>query len=199
MRPFGRANDLWSWDGSGWTLLTPSPLPRSWPSTRNGHGLAYDATSRGVLLVGGQTNSTQSDETWLYAEGLSERPGLVYRLAFAFAQAGVGAVVRSVDAQVEAAGGGAQVDGGAVSGAVLWRYSPREQAFFPELGNDAGVGGSPSPLFWASADAGVLDDLFVGPRQELTFAVSPVGANDGQTTAALRASGITVVVRYRRP
>jgi len=58
----GFSNETWTWDGRTWTEQHPaaSPPPRSWP------GLAYDESTRQLILFGGSsanTNVTYND-TW---------------------------------------------------------------------------------------------------------------------------------------
>lgn len=54
-------NDMWSWDGSGWTALTPATLPPK----RFAHGnLVYDDQRDRVVLFGGRGNGITLDDTW---------------------------------------------------------------------------------------------------------------------------------------
>jgi MYXO-CTERM domain-containing protein len=57
-------DDLWSWDGaaSTWTERTPDAGPRA----RDGHAMAYDATSGKVVLFGGHDGPTGEGfrDTW---------------------------------------------------------------------------------------------------------------------------------------
>jgi hypothetical protein len=55
------AGDMWEWDGSAWTQITPDLLP---PARENG-GMAYDATRNEVVLFGGYAGYYLSD-LWGY-------------------------------------------------------------------------------------------------------------------------------------
>ena len=50
-----RPIEAWEWDGQlrVWTDRSPSPIPRAWPTGRDGHNMAYDPISDRVLLYGG--------------------------------------------------------------------------------------------------------------------------------------------------
>jgi PKD domain-containing protein len=55
--------DTWSFANESWHLLsTPSA-----PSARFAYGLALDGTGSVVLLVGGETNGPNENDTWVYA------------------------------------------------------------------------------------------------------------------------------------
>ena len=58
----GMGGDTWEYDGSTWWQITTT----SAPSARGGHALAYDSSRRVVVLYGGSTESSDSDETWEY-------------------------------------------------------------------------------------------------------------------------------------
>lgn len=45
----GTYGDFWSWDGTGWTQLTPASLPQS----RYGHSMIYDPNRGTVIMMGG--------------------------------------------------------------------------------------------------------------------------------------------------
>ena len=52
-------NDLWSWDGSTWTLLSASG-----PSARVGAIMAWDDINHRVLLYGGVSGASQPTDLW---------------------------------------------------------------------------------------------------------------------------------------
>ena len=60
------ARELWTWSfATGvWTNRTPAPLPAAWPAGRGDHAMAWDPLRRTVLLFGGQTLDSNSDELW---------------------------------------------------------------------------------------------------------------------------------------
>lgn len=47
--PTGHFDDTWEWDGTGWTQMTPSVVPRM----RHLHAMAFNSTSGRVMLYGG--------------------------------------------------------------------------------------------------------------------------------------------------
>ena len=55
-------NATWTWDGRKWTLRTPasSPCPRVFA------GMAYDAVSEKIVLVGGEANYVSKQDVWLW-------------------------------------------------------------------------------------------------------------------------------------
>jgi hypothetical protein len=54
----------WSFPAGAWTNRTPSPLPASWPAARGDHMMAWDPLRRTILMFGGQTVVSSSDELW---------------------------------------------------------------------------------------------------------------------------------------
>jgi RHS repeat-associated protein len=58
-------NDLWAWDGSNWSQLTPSG---SVPAARWGASMAWDADRDGlVLFAGGSSSTSVFNDTWLFS------------------------------------------------------------------------------------------------------------------------------------
>ena len=53
-------NDLWSWDGSDWTELTPA----DGPSGRQSSFFGYDSFNFSMLLFGGREESSGTNDTW---------------------------------------------------------------------------------------------------------------------------------------
>ena len=60
--PYTGSNDTWEWDGSSWTLASPSnsPPPRYLAS------MAYDPTRNYTLLCAGISGSNNLSDTWLF-------------------------------------------------------------------------------------------------------------------------------------
>lgn len=52
--------DLWSWNGSSWTPISPL----LGPSARAGHGFAYDIARDRAVLFGGTTSNGWNGDTW---------------------------------------------------------------------------------------------------------------------------------------
>jgi hypothetical protein len=61
-------NDLWQWDGTAWTDLTPRPLPAAWPGPRAGASLVWDSLRQRMLLFGGDQVATSDPAPALSAE-----------------------------------------------------------------------------------------------------------------------------------
>lgn len=59
---FVRHDDLWAWDGTRWTELSPAGPG---PSARNGAAMAFDPRSKRVLLFGG-ASSQPEDDLWSF-------------------------------------------------------------------------------------------------------------------------------------
>jgi hypothetical protein len=53
------SDQLWSWDGNSWTLLSDSG-----PPTREGHGMAYDAARHRLVVFGGNAGYVSRGDTW---------------------------------------------------------------------------------------------------------------------------------------
>ncbi|MBW4029466.1 MAG: hypothetical protein HIU57_02150 [Acidobacteria bacterium] len=58
----GFLNDTWTWNGSGWTEMTPL----SSPSPRENASVAYDAATHTVVLFGGVGPSGHLGDTWTW-------------------------------------------------------------------------------------------------------------------------------------
>ena len=56
-------NDLWAWDGTGWTALSPAHSPPA----RFYAQMAYDGSSGQLLLFGGAVDTVADiADTWVY-------------------------------------------------------------------------------------------------------------------------------------
>lgn len=62
-------NDLWSWNGSAWTLVDGGSA--SGPSSRIQHRISYDRACSRILLAGGQapSNGQRLNDTWTWDTG----------------------------------------------------------------------------------------------------------------------------------
>lgn len=58
--PGPRLNDTWSWNGTNWTLLSPSTPPPA----RGGAVMALHPTTNNIILFGGDGNSGLLNDTW---------------------------------------------------------------------------------------------------------------------------------------
>jgi hypothetical protein len=61
-------NDLWQWDGTRWTDLTPSPLPTAWPGPRSSSTLVWDSRRQRAVLFGGVAVNPLGSERYATAE-----------------------------------------------------------------------------------------------------------------------------------
>lgn len=55
-------NDTWVWTGSNWVQQHPTTVP----STRSQASLAYDATTRNLVLFGGGDTAPPLNDTWIW-------------------------------------------------------------------------------------------------------------------------------------
>jgi hypothetical protein len=53
-------NETWEWDGTNWTLRSPTTSP----SVRNSHAMAYDSVNKKIVLFGGNNGTVYNDEMW---------------------------------------------------------------------------------------------------------------------------------------
>lgn len=67
--------DVWEWDGSTWLDRTPQD-GSAMPTPRTGHGLAYDAALRRVVLVGAAGLTTMDAWSWDGVRWTRLRPGV---------------------------------------------------------------------------------------------------------------------------
>jgi hypothetical protein len=60
-----RKNDIWVWDGTEWTDVSPSGTPGiHFPTARRHHAMAYDSARGVVVLFGGEDSSDICRDTW---------------------------------------------------------------------------------------------------------------------------------------
>jgi M6 family metalloprotease-like protein len=55
-------NQTWIWDGTNWHQAHPATSPPA----RFGHAMAYDPSSRKIVLFGGWTDYGEANDTWLW-------------------------------------------------------------------------------------------------------------------------------------
>lgn len=66
MSPFVVRSDTWAYQSGNWTVVSPA----TGPSGRYAAALAYDPALGGVLLFGGQNESSPLNDSWLYRGGV---------------------------------------------------------------------------------------------------------------------------------
>ena len=101
--------DTWTWDGQDWNLRATAG-----PPSMHGMGMAFDPSSRKVILFGGSrfSNSSYSDDTWSWdGQGWaivaqSARPSPRNGVAFGYDRASQTLVLFGGAAENAAAGGG---------------------------------------------------------------------------------------------
>lgn len=111
-------NDTWAYDLNSDTWTNRNPTAR--PQTRFAHAMAYDTDSDRVILFGGWTGTTQSNETWAYDYNTNTWTNV----APATSPATVVFVEMAYDAESDRSilfGGGADRDGGGLSNET-WAY-----------------------------------------------------------------------------
>lgn len=77
-------NDLWEWNGTAWTNLTPGTLPPSWPSLSSEIEMVYDSVRNVVVMFGG----SEQNETWEYnptSNEWTQRVSSLNRVSYAMA------------------------------------------------------------------------------------------------------------------
>ena len=78
-----RLDDLWSWDGTRWTEITPND-DQTRPQPRDTHGLTYDTARSRTVLFGGDTTSGQLtvalDDTWELAPPTRSSAQIAFQL-----------------------------------------------------------------------------------------------------------------------
>ncbi|MGC4121273.1 MAG: kelch repeat-containing protein [Myxococcales bacterium] len=188
-------DETWSWDGTSWTQAAHGAHDDGSPEARSGHTLVYDARrSRAVLFGGANKESRLLGDTWEWDDGSFARPGQVARFAFAAAQAEEATAIESIHA-TWIAGGVGENDRNAVSGVSTWVW---DRGSFLSVSSGSYPVESPGIVTWSVEDPGLAARLLTGPRQEITLAVTPQGAN-GTKSAQVAVDDVELEVRYRRP
>jgi hypothetical protein len=78
--------DLWAWNGTSWTDLTPAGRK---PSGREGHGMVYDSARQRVLIYAGASEgAADSTDTWLLDEPSERQSALQFRVDGSLASLG---------------------------------------------------------------------------------------------------------------
>lgn len=118
-------NDLWRWDGSAWTQLSPTGGP---PVARTNHAAYYDDSTDRIYVHGGQASGpTLRDDIWRYDVAANTwtdvtpltRPGARHSHAFAREQHAVGAALAVLFGGTDAGGLDAET----------WSWDPSTELF----------------------------------------------------------------------
>lgn len=188
-------DETWAWDGKSWTHAVHGAHDNGAPEARSGHAMAYDSKrSRAVLFGGSSKDNYALGDTWEWDDGAFARPGQVARFAFAAAQAEEATAIESITA-TWVAGGLGETDRTPVSGVSTWVWD--RGSFLPASSGSYAVD-APGVVTWSVSDSGLARRLLTGPRQEISVAVTPQGAN-GTKSAKVSVDDVELEVRYRRP
>ncbi|HEY3446155.1 MAG TPA: kelch repeat-containing protein [Myxococcales bacterium] len=188
-------DETWAWDGVSWTQAVHGAHDDGSPEARSGHTLTYDAKrSRAVLFGGSSKDDYSLGDTWEWDDGSFARPGQVARFAFAAAQTEEATTLVSITA-TWVAGGSGENEGSPVSGVSTWVW---DRGSFMPVSSGSYPLESPGVVTWSTKDPGLAARLLTGPRQEISIAVTPQGAN-GTKSAQVAVDDVELEVRYRRP
>ncbi|HJL43462.1 MAG TPA: kelch repeat-containing protein [Myxococcales bacterium LLY-WYZ-16_1] len=175
------ANDLWEWDGTTWTEVTPAQGPLG----VEGGALTYDP-GRDVFVLFGGANRTfdPSDETWELSP--PARPAVQF--AAALPDAPPRARIEELRVQAWCSGSGQDGSGQPSPGVDLvgWRL-PGTFETLDTRSTD------PDPLGWSVTGDAVQD--FVGPERTVYLQCRP-SANSGTGFAEVRFDHAELRVRY---
>jgi hypothetical protein len=175
------ANDLWEWDGTTWTEVTPARGPLG----VEGGALTYDPGRDVFVLFGGtQRTFDPSDETWELSP--PARPAVQF--AAALPDAPPRARIEALRVQAWCSGSGQNSSGQPSSGVDLvgWRL-PGTFETLDTRSTD------PDPLEWSVTGDAAQD--FIGPERTVYLQCRP-SANSGTGFAEVRFDHAELRVRY---
>lgn len=181
-------------EANQWHAPTPQPLPRVWPSARQDYSRIYDARRGQVVVFGGILGSLAlpsgpaTAEVWEWGLSPAMRPSATFRFAFSFAQAEPTSVLQRIEARVTGGASGNGSDG--------LRLCPLDVGAFTCLASNAAPTAAPAEVLWSSTNP---LRYVVGSRQDVTFALTPTGANSPFSPATFSVTDAQVLVRYHRP
>ena len=184
-------DDLWQWDGWGWTQLEPAdPFAHGAPGARHGASLVMQDNSESVLLFGGAATGALND-LWEWRAGHELRPGLALRVHWPAAGVPVDRI-HSIDARWRVGGRGFwsdQPEDGCTLLAwdeIRWREVKTSPSGLDELGE----------LTWTCDNANRIERLIFGAEEMLYLAVTPAAPN-GTEGSALALDYVEVGVWYQ--
>ena len=170
-------NDVWEWDGSDWTNVTP---PGPGPTARYEHAMSFDSRFNEVVVFGGR-QPTATDETWLLGWPTSSTPAQQFEVQLPIdisieaiaqlrARAFCGGLYEDSDADADGAQLMVWTTGGDGIAAGEWR---------PVATNGASVD-APTELAW-TANAAQADRTVVFADRKIAFQCRPNGPTGGRT------------------
>ncbi len=185
-----RNAQTWEWDGVAWANRTYV----GGPGGLSEHGATYDSIRQEGLLVGGVGGPSVVADAWRWRQDNGERPAVVLRFPFSYAEAPVGSALFTVQVHVHAGASSTAEDGGSrLSGAALWSRSAG--GGFAVRRQNVAPSATPASLDWLATAPGEPAALLAGPTQELSVVIAPVSGADAEVSVV----DAWVQVSYRRP
>ena len=186
------AEEIWEWDGTGWSMApVADPTDDGSAEPNFGREAVYDPLRREALVFGGSTVTySKTSEFWRWRSGHDQRPGQVLRVALDVAGI-TPETVQSLEL-VWHAGGDSTLEAAAHTGAELLTYSGGK---WEPLTQNSASSTAPTALTFESTDPAAW---FYGTRPYLSFAVRPLGFN-GTGYATVASSYVELSVDYRIP
>lgn len=197
-----KLQDLWAWDGTAWTELTPRALK---PEARDDPRMVFSDTLQTLMVVGGlSAEETTLGDTWTLEEGVGRTPGVQFTVHGAASQLGPVTGLR-----VRARCGGTAFLPTASDGATLLGWTTGIGTTLPvgwtALDTNAAAAGADAPYLPGEVDA-LLDwtaasqaeaQRYVLPQHQLEFQCRALGASEaGGQEARLAMDYIEARVQY---
>jgi len=186
--------EVWRWNGISWsTTDIVDAHGDGVPNPRNDHKTAWFGPTGDVVMFGGLLyNSLASRQTWLWENGVGERPGQVLRCNLAASGLDDPALFSGLEVVWQAGGSGTanevETDGARL---LIW-----ESGTFVQKDSNQATPEAKAELTWSTQDASVLQRLTVTDDLLLGAAVTPVGSN-WKEYAEVSTSYLEVVLSYR--
>jgi hypothetical protein len=197
-----KLQDLWAWDGTSWTELTPRALK---PEARDDPRMVFSDTLQTLMVVGGlSAEETTLGDTWTLEESVGRTPGVQFTVHGASSQLGPVTGLR-----VRARCGGTAFLPTASDGATLLGWTTGIGTTLPvgwtALDTNAAPAGADAPYLPGEVDA-LLDwtaasqaeaQRYVLPQHQLEVQCRALGASEaGGREARLAMDYIEARVQY---
>jgi hypothetical protein len=184
-------DDVWEWDGTGWTSVTP---PGAGPSGRSWLGAAYDPEHHRAVMVGGyDVGRAPLPDTWELDASPQHQPAFQSDVSFQAASISAASVT---GLRVRAFGGGTSAEAGLpVSGVTLHGWARKgpgnEPGTWVPLAVNATPAGGASLVAWTSSTPGEARRFVTERDSHVAFQVRPTG-----TASAAAVAGAAVSLDY---